>query len=184
MSTTTTAPALAAGTWQIDPAHSSAGFSVKHMGIATVRGRFGEFAGELQVDDAGAVRVEGAAEVASVDTGNEMRDNHLRSADFFDAGSHPRIAFRSTAVRQVDEDTYEVTGDITIRGVTGQVVLTATVEGAGADIEGNERVALSASGVVTRTDYGLTWNQTLAGGNLLVGEKVKLALDISAVRSA
>lgn len=182
--TTATKTFLPVGTWSVDPSHSSAGFSVKHMGIATVRGRFGAFEGQLRVDEDGGVSGFGAADVATIDTGDEKRDGHLRSADFFSADEHPRVSYEVTAVEPVDEETFKVIGDLTIRGITAPVELTAVVEGTDVDPWGNERVAITASGSLRRSDYGLTWNQALGSGNVLVGEKVNLAIDISAVKAA
>ncbi len=181
---TATKTLLPTGTWKVDPSHSSAGFSVKHMGIATVRGRFGSFEGELKVDEDGSLTAHGEADVSTIDTGNEQRDGHLRSADFFGADEHPHVSYRVTAVEPVDEETFKVTGDLTIRGVTAPVELTAIVEGTDIDPWNNERVAITATGSLRRSDYGLTWNQALGSGNVLVGEKVNLAIDISAVKTA
>jgi polyisoprenoid-binding protein YceI len=173
------------GTWTIDPAHSSAAFEVKHMMIATVRGHFREFEGTLEAaeDDPTNSRARGAANVASIDTGNAERDAHLRSPEFFDAERHPQITYESTRVEHVEGGSYRVTGRLTIKDVTREVEMTATVEGAGEDPWGNERVGIAVRGEIDRTDFGLTWNQKLAGGGLLVGEKVKVLLDISAVRT-
>ena len=187
MTTTTTAQlraVLPPGTWTVDPAHSSVGFSVKHMGIATVRGHFNEFEGELRVDESGGLTATGSIDAASIDTRSEQRDEHLRSPDFFDAENHPRLTFRATEVEPLDEDTFTVIGELTIRDVTGRVELTATVEGSDIDPWGNERVAITATGSLRRSDYGLTWNQALGSGNMLVGEKVSLAIDVSAIKSA
>ena len=184
MTTATTKSLLPTGTWQVDPSHSSAGFSVKHMGIATVRGRFGAFEGELKVDENGNLTARGEADVSTIDTGSEQRDAHLRSADFFAADEHPHVTYEVTAVEPVDEDTFKVIGDLTIRGVTAPVELVAVVEGTDVDPWDNERVAITATGSLRRSDYGLTWNQALGSGNVLVGEKVNLAIDISAVKAA
>jgi polyisoprenoid-binding protein YceI len=174
-----------AGTWKVDPAHSSAAFAVKHMMIATVRGQFREFDGTLEAaeDDPANSRVQGSAKAASIDTGNDERDAHLRSADFFDAERYPDITFASTRIEHVEGGTYRVTGDLTIKDVTREVQMTATVEGAGQDPWGNERVGVAVRGTIDRTQFGLTWQQKVAGGGLLVGEKVQVLLDVSAVRT-
>ena len=174
-----------AGTWRLDPAHSSAGFEVKHMAIATVRGQFREFDGTLEAaeDDPSNSRVRGSAKVASIDTGNAERDAHLRSPDFFDVERYPEIRYESTGIEHVEGGTYRVTGDLTIKDVTRPIEMTATVEGAGTDPWGNDRVGVAIRGTINRTDFGLTWQQKLAGGSLLVGEQVKVRLDISAVRA-
>ncbi len=174
-----------AGVWKVDPAHSSVAFEIKHMAIATVRGQFREFEGTLEAaeDDPANSRAWGSAKVASIDTGNPDRDEHLRSPEFFDAERHPEITFRSTRVAHVEQGTYRVAGDLTIKDVTREVEMSVTVEGAGQDPWGNQRVGIAARGEIDRTDFGLTWQHRLTGGGLLVGENVKILLDISAVRA-
>ena len=178
MSVTTTA--VPTGTWSVDPAHSKVGFAVKHMGIATVRGVFRDFSGTLEVGD--GVRASGTVQAASVDTNEPQRDEHLRSADFFGAEANPELSFASTRVEQVDDETFAVTGDLTMNGVTREITLKAEVQGVDTDPWGNERVGLEVTGQISRGDFGMTFNQALGSGNLLVADKVKLALDISAVR--
>jgi polyisoprenoid-binding protein YceI len=176
---------IPAGTWSVDPAHSAAGFSVKHLGIATVRGRFEEFEGTLEVgDDLSQARAYGTAQVSSINTDEPARDEHLRSADFFGAESNPELRFESTAIRPLDEDTFEIDGQLTMNGVTNPVTLTAVVLGTETDPWGNERVGIEVAGQVKRGDWNMTFNQALGSGNLLVGEKVTLGLDISAVKQA
>jgi polyisoprenoid-binding protein YceI len=181
MSDTATTP-LPTGTWAVDPTHSSVEFQVKHMGIATVRGRFASFEGTLTVGD--DAQASGTVEVASVDTNEGQRDDHLRSPDFFDAESHPQISFRSTAIAATGDDEFEVTGDLTIHGVTNPVTLQGEVTGSDVDPWGNERVGLEVRGQLSRGDYGMKFNQALGSGNMLVADKVKLSLDISAVKQA
>jgi polyisoprenoid-binding protein YceI len=175
-----------AGTWTVDPVHSSAAFEVKHMMIATVRGQFREFGGTLEAadDDPANSRAEGFAKTASVDTGNEDRDAHLRGPDFFDAEHYPEITYRSTRIAHVEGGTYRVAGDLTIRDVTREIELEATVQGVGEDPWGNERVGVAVRGTINRNDFGLTYNQPLARGGMLVGEDVKVLIDISAVRAS
>jgi polyisoprenoid-binding protein YceI len=174
-----------AGMWTVDPAHSSAAFEVKHMMIATVRGHFREFGGVLHAaeDDPSNSQVEGWANVASIDTGSADRDAHLLSADFFDAARYPKILYASTRIEHVEGGRYRVTGELTIKDVTNEVTFDATVEGAGEDPWGNERVGVSVRGVIDRRDFGLSWQQPLAKGGVLVGEEVKVLIDVSAVRS-
>jgi polyisoprenoid-binding protein YceI len=174
-----------AGTWEVDPSHSSASFEVKHMMIATVRGHFREFEGRLEAadDDPANSRAWGRARVDSIDTGNADRDAHLKSPDFFDAQTYPYITYESTGVQHVEGGTYRVRGNLTIRDVTREVEMTATVLGAGEDPWGNERVGVEIRGAIDRTDFGLTWNQPLGGGGLLVGEQVRILIDVSAVRA-
>jgi len=177
--------AVPTGTWAVDPAHSRVEFSVKHLGIATVRGHFGEFEGTLEIgDDLASAVAQGTVRVGSIDTNEDARDAHLRSADFFDAESHPELSFRSTTIRPVDEDTFEIDGEFTMRGVTKPIVLRAEVQGTEEDPWGNERVALEVTGTVNRGEWGMTFNQVLGSGNKLVSDKVKLALDISAIKQA
>jgi polyisoprenoid-binding protein YceI len=180
--TTATATALPAGTWQVDKVHSSVEFQVKHLGIATVKGQFTEFEGTLEVSPESTVAY-GTVQVASVNTREPQRDEHLRSADFFDVAENSEIAFRSTAITPVDEDDFEIEGDITIHGVTRPLTLRATLEGTETDPQGNDRVGVSAVGQIDRKDFGMTFNAALGSGNLLVSDKVKIQLDISAVKA-
>jgi len=182
-STATTGQLLTPGTWSVDPSHSSVEFQVKHMGLATVKGFFGEFEGGLTVAEDGTISAEGTVQAASVNTRNGQRDEHLRSPDFFDAETYPQLSFRSTAFEAIDEETYRVTGELTIRGVTREVVLEVVSQGTDIDPWGNTRVGLEAVAQIERADYGLTWNQALESGGVLVGKKVKLLLDISAVKA-
>jgi polyisoprenoid-binding protein YceI len=174
-----------AGTWKVDPAHSSVAFEVKHMMISTVRGHFRVFDGTLEAaeDDPAHSRAWGSIDVASIDTGNAERDEHLRSPDFFDADRYPEIRFESTRVAHVEGGTYNVWGNLTIKDVTREVEMTATVEGAGQDPWGIERVGIAIRGEIDRTEFGLRYQQKLATGGLLVGEKVKVLGDVSAVRA-
>jgi polyisoprenoid-binding protein YceI len=175
-----------AGTWTVDPVHSSVAFEAKHMMIATVRGQFREFEGRLEAaeDDPANSRVEGLAKVASIDTGNDDRDAHLRGPDFFDAERYPDIRFRSTRITHVEGGHYRVAGDLTIKEITREVEMEAIVEGAGEDPWGNERVGIAVRGTVNRNDFGLTWQQALPSGGLLVGEQVKVMIDVSAIRAS
>jgi polyisoprenoid-binding protein YceI len=173
---------LPTGTWKVDPVHSSVEFQVKHLGIATVKGQFTEFEGTLESGPDGA-KAYGTVKVASVDTREPQRDEHLRSADFFEAETYPEITFQSTAVRPVDADTFEIEGDLTIHGVTQPVSLKAVVEGTETDPQGNDRVGLSALGDIDRSDHGMKFNAALGSGNMLVSDKVKILLDISAVKA-
>ncbi len=171
------------GTWEVDPIHSSVGFEVKHMMISTVRGHFNQYEGKLKAaEDYHDSRVRGIVEVASIDTGNADRDEHLRGPDFFDAEKWPLITFESSAIDHVARGTYRVTGDLTIKDVTREIEVEANVEGAAVDPWGKDRVGIAVRGSIDRTDFGLTWQQSLVGGGMLVGEQVALRIDISAVR--
>jgi polyisoprenoid-binding protein YceI len=185
MTPATLTTAVPTGTWNIDPAHSTVEFQVKHLGIATVKGHFNDFEGVLEVGENGLpVKAYGSVKVESVDTREEQRDAHLRSADFFDAESHPELTFVATAIEPVDEDTFKVTGDLTIHGVTQRVTFDAELQGVEQDPWGNERFAVEVSGQIKRSDFGMTFNQALGSGNMLVSDKVKIGLDISAVKAA
>lgn len=183
--TSSTATVIPTGIWSVDPAHSNIGFGVKHMGIATVRGEFTEFEGTLEIgDDLSNARAFGTVKVQSVDTSEPQRDDHLRSADFFDAAEYPEIRFESEKIEALDDEEFRITGQLTIHGVTNEIVLHADVQGTDIDPWGNERVGLEVTGQLSRGDYGMQFNQMLGSGNMLVGDKVKLALDISAVKQS
>jgi polyisoprenoid-binding protein YceI len=169
--------AIPAGTWNVDPAHSRVEFSIRHMGIASIRGSFADFDGTIDGGD--EPRISGAIRVASVDTRDEARDGHLQSPDFFDAGRHPEITFASSRF----EDG-KVVGDLTIRGVTREVELDARVTGAGTDPWGNERLGLELEGEIDRHDFGVSWNTPLPTGGLLLGDTVRLTAGFSAVKEA
>jgi polyisoprenoid-binding protein YceI len=170
-------------TWQIDTSHSHIGFSVKHMMIATVRGEFKAYTGTLALDtdDLTQSVFTGEIDIASIDTREPKRDEHLRSADFFDAEAHPTMTFQSTRIERVDGNDYRIVGDLTIKGITKEVVLEAEFAGIHKDPWGNTRTGFTASATLDRKDFGLSWNAALETGGVLVGEKVKLSLDIEAV---
>jgi polyisoprenoid-binding protein YceI len=174
---------LPVGTWKLDPVHSGVEFHVKHLGIATVKGKFRKFEGTLEVTEEGA-RGYGTVKTASVDTGEPQRDDHLRSADFFEVDRYPEITFDSTAIRAGGEDEFEIEGDLTIHGVTRSVTLQATLEGTETDPQGNDRVGLSVRTQINRSDFEMKFNAALGSGNLVVSDKVKILLDISAVRAS
>jgi len=179
---TTTIPA---GTYTTDPAHTSFGFSVKHLGIATVRGKFNEFEGTLEIgEDVSSAKVSGSAKTASIDTGESQRDEHLRSADFFDAAANPELRFESTSVRAIDDENYEIAGNLTMHGVTAPISLNAEFQGTEVDPYGNDRVAFEITGKLDRSDWGMKFNAALGSGNLMVSDTVKLAIDVSAIRQA
>ncbi len=173
---------LPTGVWEIDPVHSSVEFQVKHLGIATVKGVFKEFQGTLESGPSG-VSVHGTVQTASVDTREPQRDEHLRSADFFEVDRYPEIGFNSTAVRTTGEDEFEIDGELTLHGVTADVTLRGELEGTEQDPQGNERIGLSAGGQINRSDFEMRFNAALGSGNLMVSDKVKLLLDVSAVKA-
>jgi polyisoprenoid-binding protein YceI len=185
MSTITTpTTAIPTGTWNVDPAHSQVGFAVKHMGIATVRGEFHEFQGTLTIGEDGSTTAAGTVKATSVDTSEPQRDDHLRSPDFFDVASYPELRFESSSIEPVADDTFRINGELTIHGVTKPVELEAIIEGTDVDPWGNERVGLEIVGQISRGEFDMKFNQALGSGNMLVADKVKLALDISAVKQA
>ncbi|GAA4418352.1 YceI family protein [Georgenia halophila] len=172
------------GTYVIDPAHTEIGFSVRHAGISKVRGKFEKFTGTLQVnDDLASSAVNVTIDAASVSTGDPNRDGHLRSADFWDAENKPEWTFVSTGVTG-DGEELTVAGDLTINGVTRPVELAAEFNGAAVDPFGSRRIGFSATTVVNRKDFDLTWNAALETGGILVGEKVTINLEIEATPQA
>ena len=165
--------------WQIDKSHSEVGFSVRHMMISNVRGRFTDFDAEVSIDPAALTQAKVSAKIAaqSIDTGEARRDGHLRSADFLDAENSPYIQFQSKRVSQAGND-LTVVGDLTVRGTTREVTLKGEYEGPSKDPWGNQRLGFSLAGEIDREDFGLTWNQALETGGVLVAKKVKLQLEI------
>jgi polyisoprenoid-binding protein YceI len=174
------------GTWDIDPAHTRLGFAARHAMVATVRGGFDVFSGTIVLDHANpsASSAEVEVDAASISTGNEQRDQHLRSADFLDVESYPKITFRSTSAEQVDADTYTMVGDLTIKDRSHPVTLELDFQGSSTDPFGNVRAGFEGRTTINRKDWGLTWNVAIEGGGILVGEKVKLELDVSAIKRA
>lgn len=169
------------GNWKVDKAHTRVGFAVKSMGVATVRGEFREFDGALEVgDELGDARAYGRVDAASVDTNLPRRDKHLRSTDFLSAERHPELTFRSKAIKQVDEDTLRVIGDLSINGVTSEVELTAELGGIETGPEGEERLGLAVTGQVSRKAFAMTFLGAL--GSAVVADEVKIAIDAAAVK--
>lgn len=173
-------------TYQIDPAHSGAHFTVRHMMVTNVRGGFQKVTGTVVYDAANPSdsQVEAVIDTASINTNEPQRDAHLRSADFLDVEKHPTITFHSTRVEKAGDDEFKVTGDLTIHGVTRPVVL--NVEGPtaeGKDPWGNMRIGATATTKIKRSDYGLTWNAALETGGILVGDDLKIELDLSLIKA-
>jgi polyisoprenoid-binding protein YceI len=179
---TVIAPSVTA--WSVDPTHTNVEFSVRHLMIATVKGRFADVSGTVTTDDAdprnGSVDI--TIGVSSVDTREERRDAHLRSADFFDAEKFPAMTFRSTRIEPGSDGALTLIGELTIRGVTKEVALAVASEGRAKDPWGGERAGFTATGKVKRGDFGLTWNQALETGGVVVGDEVKISLDVELLR--
>jgi polyisoprenoid-binding protein YceI len=174
-------PALAADKYEFDKSHTTVGFQVRHI-VTNVGGKFQDFAGTIQVDKAKpeSSSVEFTIQAASINTNEPKRDEHLKSPDFFDVANHPTITFRSTSVKPAGKDVYEVTGDLTMRGVTKRVTLPVTFLGEGKDPWGNEKIGFELSTVVNRKDYGINWNKTLDAGGVLVADEVRIQISVEA----
>lgn len=170
------------GTWTVDHAHSSVEFRVKHMMISTVRGHFGEFEGTIEAaPDYHDSKVRGTIDAASIDTNEPRRDAHLRSPDFFDVEHHPTMSFESTQIEHVDRGDYRVTGDLTMHGETHPITFDVTVHGVMHDPQGQDRVGLEVRGTISRSEFGLRWQQVLESGGVMVADEIRVSADISAV---
>lgn len=174
------------GDYTVDVAHTRIGVRARHAMVTTVRGAFTDFAGEAHLDvaDPAASRVSIRIRTASIDTGQADRDAHLRSADFLDVETFPEIVFVSTAVEQIDDEVYQVTGNLTIRETTQPVTVDFTLTGSAKDPFGNVRVGFEGALAIKRSDWGLTWNAALDTGGVLVSDRIQIEFDVSAVRSA
>ena len=177
-----TTPTSATGTWAIDPAHATVEFAVKHMMVSTVKGRFRSVSGTVEVNGEPALtKVIAAAEVASIDTGVDQRDEHLRSDDFFNAEKFPQLTFRSTKI-EPDGDDWKMAGDLTIRDVTRPVTFDVEFEGRVLDPWGKDRAGFSAVAKINRKDFGVNWNGLIEAGGVVVSDAVKITLNIEVVR--
>ena len=174
------------GTWTIDPSHSVIGFTARHAMVAKVRGSFQEFDGTFTLDGANpaASTIAFTAQLASIDTGNNDRDNHLRSADFFDVENNKEMTFSSTSITLNGDDEATLVGDLTIKGVTKSVEIDVELNGISVDPFGNTRAGFEGETKISRKDFGLTWNVALEAGGVLVSDEIKVTLDISAIKSA
>jgi polyisoprenoid-binding protein YceI len=172
--------------WNIDPVHSGINFSVRHMVVSKVRGRFTKYSGTLAIDDADLTRsvVEATIDASSIDTGTAQRDTHLRSPDFLDVERFPEIRFRSTRIHKLADDRYHLIGDLTVRDVTREVSMDVEYGGQAKDPWGNARIGFIAKATLDRKEFGLLWNQVLEAGGVLVGDRVDIELEVQAVRAA
>ena len=183
---TIAATAALAGNWTIDAAHSRVGFMARHAMVTKVRGAFNEFDGSAVVDadDFSRSRASVVIQAASIDTRNAQRDEHLRGNEFFDMGAFPQIVFVSTAVTPTGPESFDLTGDLTIKDVTRSVTVPFSFEGVAAEPVGNQRAGFEGSVAISRKDYGVTWNAALETGGVLVSDKIVLEFDVSAIKNA
>lgn len=170
--------------WQIDSAHSHVQFSVRHMMISTVRGRFNEFSGTVAFDEGSPTSstVDVTIDVASIDTREQQRDEHLRSPDFFDAANFPNMTFKSKRIEQADDNNGRLIGDLTIKDITKEVALDVEYAGQAQSPWGTTNAGFSASGSIDRKEFGLTWNQALETGGILVGDKIKIDIEVELIK--
>jgi|SRR5271166_4676744 len=183
VTTETAVPGYEAATWNIDPIHSEVGFSVRHMMVSKVRGRFTNFSGQIvTADDPTQSSVTAEIDLSSINTGQEQRDAHIRSADFFEVETYPTMTYRSTGIR-VQDGEYVLDGDLTLKGVTKRVPLRLELNGFGPDPYGGVRAGFTATGDINRSDFNVSFNAPLSNGGVVVGEKVTLQLEIEAVRA-
>jgi polyisoprenoid-binding protein YceI len=177
---------MANSKWAVDPAHSSIDFTIRHMMISKVKGSFGSFDAQIDADpqDLTTANVQFSIDLSSIDTKNTDRDNHLRTADFFDVEKYPKLTFESTSITKKGEGEYSVTGNVNLHGVTRPETFDVSFEGAGKDPWGNEKVGFSGTGTLKRSDYGLTYNAALETGGVLLGDDVKVSLEIQASKQA
>jgi polyisoprenoid-binding protein YceI len=169
--------------WLLDTSHSQISFSVKHMMISTVRGRFTNFSGAFEIDEGNpaASSLEATVEVASASTGDTNRDNHLKNADFFETEKYPTATFKSTRIEKVNDGEFRIYGDLTLHGVTHEVPLAATLLGVATDMQGNRRAGFTVQTTFSRKDFGLNWNVALESGGVLVSDKVTIEIDAEIV---
>jgi polyisoprenoid-binding protein YceI len=174
-------PGYVAGTWTIDASHSEVGFAVRHLMVSKVRGKFTSFEGKIvTAEDPLASSVTASVDLGSIDTGTEQRDEHIRSADFFEVEANRTMTYRSTGIRP-DGDDFVLDGELTLKGVTRPVPLKLELNGFGPDAWGGTRVGFTATGEINRSDFGITWNAALEGGGVVVSDKVQIHLEIEAV---
>jgi len=175
---------LRAESYKIDPSHSEVGFTIRHM-VSNVRGRFNDFAGTVDMDPKAPQKgsVEFTIKATSIDTGNADRDKHLRTADFFDVEKYPEITFKSTKVKATGKDTYAVTGNLSMRGVTKEITLPVTFLGSARDPWGNEKAGFATETTLNRKDFGMNWNAALDNGGVILGDDVKIAINLETAKA-
>jgi polyisoprenoid-binding protein YceI len=178
-------PAVAQSSWVLDSAHSAAQFQVKHMMISTVRGEFGKMSGTILFDGSNyaTIQAEATIEVASINTREPKRDDHLRSADFFDAGTYPKITFKSKRVEKISGNKFSLVGDLTMRSVTKEVTLNVEASPIVKGMNGESRIGAQATTRVNRQDYGIKWNKSLDAGGVVVGDEVQITLDLEIMKA-
>ena len=176
---------MATTKWTIDPTHSEIGFKVKHMMFTNVSGKFDTYEGTIETEenDFTTAKISFSADINSVDTRNTDRDNHLKSGDFFDAANHPKLTFAGKSFTKVNDHNYELTGDLTIKGIAKEVKLPVEFSGLMQDPWGNTKVGLNIESKINRKDWGLNWNAALETGGVLVGEEVKLIIDLQLAKA-
>ncbi|KQU04380.1 hypothetical protein ASG56_13565 [Rhodococcus sp. Leaf7] len=179
MTSSVTVPQLSAGTWAIDPAHSTVGFTVRHLMVSKVRGRFQDFTGTVTVDENGAPSIDAEIDVTSITTDNAQRDGHLKTADFFEVEKFPTATFRSTSV-QAKGDDFVLTGDFTLHGVTKSIDLNVEFNGVNAGMGNGPVAGFEATTTINRKDFGISIDMPLEGGGAVVGDKIALLLEIEA----
>ncbi|MCK8493636.1 YceI family protein [Spirosoma sp. RP8] len=180
------AQATTATTWVIDPSHSEVQFKVKHLMVSTVTGLFSQYEGKLEMvgDDFDDSKITFSADIASISTGNEQRDGHLKSAEFFDAEQFPQLTFTSTKFTKTGDDTYDLTGDLTLHGVTKSVTLKAEYGGQMQDFYGQTKAGFEVTGVIKRKEFGLTWDGVTEAGGVVVSDDVRLVMNIQVTKQA
>lgn len=177
---------MATQTWTIDPLHSEVQFKVKHLMVSTVTGLFSQYEGQLETegDDFADAKISFSADVASISTGNEQRDGHLKSADFFDAETYPKLSFVSTGMTKTGDDTYNLAGDLTLHGVTKPVTLKVEYGGQMQDFYGQTKAGFEVTGTIKRKEFGLTWDGVTEAGGVVVSDEVKLVFNIQVTKQA
>ena len=180
------AQATTATTWVIDPIHSEVQFKVKHLMVSTVTGSFGQYEGQVEMTDDGFedAKITFSADVSSISTGNEQRDGHLKSADFFDAEQFPKLSFTSTGMKKTGDDSYDLTGDLTMHGVTKSVTLKVEYGGQMQDFYGQTKAGFEVSGKLNRKEFGLTWDGVTEAGGVVVSDEVRLIMNIQVTKQA